>query len=407
MKNYSLLLLLTILGTTQLKAQWTDMLTPSSYHLYTVEAVTNDIIFAGGYGGSLVKTTNAGDNWELVPIGTSNWIKSIHFFNTSDGWLVTSPSSILDSGEVMKTTDGGLNWTTVHNAHMYFSMSWVSQTTGFIGTWEGTIIKTSDGGQNWSQLTAPSTSNIPSLQFLDSQSGFAISTDYYLHKTLDGGITWESFYHPGIRSIFFHDQNNGFCVDSYGRIGKTTDGGETFTYWQSTFIDYKLQDVYFTGASNGYVIGGLDCTNGSCDNKPVILTTNDGGISWTNNTNHPLMGQGIGFYEIDCTPNGTPFLAGSNSVILKKESSVDITDFINEASVLISPNPNSGKFSMNLPESSEYIRVHSASGKIIYEHEIDSFKNIQMNLQTIEKGVYFLSIENENGTYQMEKLILN
>ena len=37
-------------------AQWTDMTTPSIYHLYSIETVTEDLVYAGGYGGAFIKT---------------------------------------------------------------------------------------------------------------------------------------------------------------------------------------------------------------------------------------------------------------------------------------------------------------------------------------------------------------
>jgi photosystem II stability/assembly factor-like uncharacterized protein len=405
MKNY-LILVLIILGASNANSQWTEVVTPSSYHLYCVETVTDDIVFAGGHGGSLVRTTDAGANWESISIGSADWINAIHFSSVTDGWMATS-SGASSSAHLLKTTDGGLNWVSALSADEYTSMSWPSASTGYVGTWSGTVVKTIDGGLNWSTVTSPTTSNIPKIQFLDAQNGFAVSTDYYMHRTQDGGATWESFYHSGIRSVFFQDVNNGFCIDSYGRIGKTSDGGETFTYWQSTFVDYKLQDMHFSGPLTGYVVGGLDCGNGSCVNKPVILTTSDGGITWINDTNHPLVGQTKGLYEIDCTPNGTPFIAGSNSIVLKNDAIAGLPDLNGENSVIVNPNPNAGQFSVSLPNNTQTIRIHSITGKLVYEEQMGQHKKVNIDITTVEKGVYFLSIGFINGTSQRERLIVN
>ena len=404
MKNY-LFLAFVILGSKSAISQWTDMITPASYHLYSIETVTDDLVYAGGSGGSLVRTTDAGESWELVSIGSTNWVKAIHFFNPLEGWIATSSGSST-TAHLLKTIDGGLSWSSALDTDEYSSMSWPTESTGFVGTWNGTVQKTIDGGLNWSSISLPTTNNIPYLQFLNTQDGFAVSTDYYLHRTQDGGSTWESFYHNGIRDIYFSDATNGFCIDSKGRIGKTTDGGQTFTYWQSPFIDYKLEDIIFIGPSNGFVVGGLDCTSGSCITKPVILTTNDGGITWYNDINHPLIGMEKGLYEIDVTPNGTPFIAGTDALVLKNESMVGVSNLSIDESPMVVPNPNSGNFSVSLPNSTRAVQIHSASGQLIYEQKTNIIENLEIVLQEIDGGMYFLLLQFEDGSSHVERFVV-
>ena len=405
MKNYYLFLLI-LLGTGKAHSQWVDMPVPASYHLYAVETITDDIVFAGGYGGSLVRTGNAGSTWESISIGSSNWINEIHFTSAANGWIATSSGSS-NPAQILKSTDGGLTWTSVRDIEEYSSMSWPTPQIGYFGTWSGTIVKTTDTGQTWTILNLATTDNVPQVQFLDTQTGFAVSTDSYMHRTSDGGATWEKIYVPGVRRVFFHDANNGICINAYGEIGRTTDGGSTFTYWQTPFNNYKLLGMNFSSPMRGYVVGGLDCANGNCITKPVILTTNDGGVTWYNDLNHNLLGMERGFYDIDCTPNGTPFIAGSDALVLKNTAFAETPELSGESSLIVSPNPNSGKFSIDLPSNAEYLRIHSTTGELVYERSTEQQKNLEIDIQSMKAGVYFLSLEMNDGTSQTEKLIIH
>lgn len=406
MKNL-LILVLSFLSVNSAFSQWSEMWTPASYHLYAVEAVTDNVVFAGGYGGSLVRTEDGGANWEAIPIGSNNWIKEIHFHNESVGWLATT-SGNSNPADIYKTVDGGFTWTSVRDVEEYSSMSWPTEQIGYFGTWSGTIVKTTDAGQTWSVINLETSNNVYDVQFIDAQTGFALSADDNLHRTYDGGITWEKIHHSGINYFYFKDANNGFCVTSYGQIGTTTDGGATYSYWQSPFVAFKLHDVYFVTPQVGYVIGGLDCTNGSCITKPAILTTTDGGVTWVNDLNHPLVGLERGFYEIDCTPNGTPFIAGSDALVLKHESMVaGVYELSPVPAPVVSPNPNGGSFTVSLPENVETLTIHSTAGKVVYEEEVNQVEILDITLEEMDAGVYFLSIQLTEGRSSVTKLMID
>jgi hypothetical protein len=69
-------------------------------------------------------------------------------------------------------------------------------------------------------------------------------------------------------------------------------------------------------------------------------------------------------------------------------------------SINIYPNPNSGHFNIktNGLTHSE-MRVSDISGKIIYETQIN-FENTLVDLSRLTKGIYFIEIRNEKGTFR-------
>lgn len=404
MKHVVLLLFISL--NASLFAQWVEMITPAIYHHYAIDAVTDDLVYAGGYGGSFVKTTDGGENWEDVGIGMSHWVNSIHFFDEDYGWI-TCQSGGTDTSHVLKTIDGGETWTSMHHDDNYSCMYWLDESTVYVGAWSGKIYFSEDTGETWTVMNTPADANITNVQFFDNLNGVALNTSDEFYITNDGGETWNTFFHYGMYSFQFIDQNIGYCASSGGRIGKTIDGGETFTYYETPFPDYKLFAVHFMDEYHGYVVGGLDCSDGVCTPKPAILSTTDGGETWLNHIDHPYLSESIGFYDITVTPSGIPFLAGSDQVILKNEVFASVDNFDSEGFTFY-PNPSKGIVNASLPAQDLTVVVTSVTGNIVLEVQTNRKTNLQLDLLNQEAGMYFVQLLNANAELiGYQKLTIN
>ena len=85
--------------------------------------------------GNFIKTTNGGLNWSVVPIGITTDLNSIFFINTNLGWAAGA------DGLIIRTTNGGLSWTfqnstTTQNLN---SVSFKSDLVGWVIGNNGTI----------------------------------------------------------------------------------------------------------------------------------------------------------------------------------------------------------------------------------------------------------------------------
>lgn len=376
--------------------QWVNLPNPSSYHLYNIDVVSNEVIFAGGYGGSLVKSTDRGMTWQSKGYGNSNWVTKIQFLDEDNGFVCTQ-SGNSTHGDVYVTHNGGDTWTSLHNLYDYSTMFWHDAQSGIVAGWDGMMLKTVDGGANWTQIVLSTTANIIDVEFVDANIGFAMTTGYEFFRTYDGGNTWSETYVSGIEAFHFRDANNGWVVTYYGKIGKTTDGGNTFTYYQSPY-NFAIRDILFTDDLTGYAIGGLDCTGGNCLQSPILLTTLDGGITWTDNQ-HPYVGQEDGFFEVDVAPNGQPYMSGSNRIIL--------TDFglatgINPAQAIttleVYPNPAQNWVKLSLPHNAAGIQVFNLHGQEIYTQQLSGQAEVVVPVSEWAAGLYFVQIMDENAT---------
>jgi photosystem II stability/assembly factor-like uncharacterized protein len=142
----------------------------------------------------------------LLHSGTTENLRSAHFFNADTGIVVSTLGSIL------KTKNGGLTWvksnpivpTTTDTIVVFNRLYFQNETTGWI---LGTL--------NTKNATGTGTTAKKTL----------------LLKTIDGGVTWENLDFDQTLKTFtriaFFDDLNGYVIGSVGLIYHTIDGGTT------------------------------------------------------------------------------------------------------------------------------------------------------------------------------------
>jgi len=102
----------------------------------------------------MMRTTNGGNDWDTVfnfhsfPSHlTRKDFKDIYIMNEDKAWVV-------GIGFICYTTDKGLNWYYVnHNINgidsSFYTVNFFKDTLGYVACYDGTILKTTDGGLNW------------------------------------------------------------------------------------------------------------------------------------------------------------------------------------------------------------------------------------------------------------------
>ena len=181
------------------------------------------------YGNStIVKTTDGGLNWSIVYTGTG-WISYFHFVDANHGFATVGTGSGTN-GTVLKTTDGGQSWSILNlpapiwGSGVYF----FNKDTGLIGGGPSNIpvsmFKTIDAGANWTPISSPDM--IFKIFFSDYTNGYALSVDNTgagsIIKSVNGGDNWVSESTPtgNYRGLHFLNSNLGFAVGDSGIIIK-------------------------------------------------------------------------------------------------------------------------------------------------------------------------------------------
>jgi len=141
--------------------------------------------------GYIVRTTNAGDSWELVAKN--------HLYDFFDVAFTDSRSGFVVGGEdrnwkayMARTTDGGRGWfsaTIPHQARFLRSICFASSRHGWACGLNGTVVHTSDGGASWQLQDSPVDDTLFDIEFCDTLHGMIAACAGVL-RTTDGGWTW-------------------------------------------------------------------------------------------------------------------------------------------------------------------------------------------------------------------------
>jgi photosystem II stability/assembly factor-like uncharacterized protein len=268
---------------------------PQGNDLIDVKMLDSKTGIAVGWGGTILRTTDGGQNWRLVNIGnllnTFDQYYTLHVTlpDQNNGW-VTGYSTNIDGSEqkglLFKTTDGGITWSdeSINNAG-FSDIQFIDSNNGIViggiavGTSFYDMIRTTDGGNTWiPQLTGGSL-NIPlAVYFSDLNNGTIVGDQGMIKRTTDGGITWiqqNSGTTNYLRDIFFTDLSSGTAVGADGTIIRTTDGGSNWAS-QSSPTPNNIFGVFFTDTDHGWAV----TDSSDADRSSHILHTTNGGANW-------------------------------------------------------------------------------------------------------------------------------
>lgn len=260
----------------------------------------NDIIFLDSLTGfaiasrnvnqdtsSILRTTNGGDNWQIIFTQSSRRFSKIKFANNSTGFISGGNGS--GTPYLYKTTDGGNSWSTVPGATLgnafWGDMSVINVDTIWLtddNSLNGGVFFTSNGGVNWIQQLNIGSSNPNRLYMVNSRIGFIAEDFNYLRKTTNSGVNWTVV--PGadgFLDMHFVDTLTGW--KSYGLMKKTTDGGNSWftqtlpsggqllSSGMGKFSVLNRDTIWGVG---GQIQAGVSTIRG------IIFRTVDGGASW-------------------------------------------------------------------------------------------------------------------------------
>jgi photosystem II stability/assembly factor-like uncharacterized protein len=218
------------------------------------------------YGTKVLTTTNGGTNWiDEPPPGAGRYYTRVFFADSLHGWLCGA------YGDLLMSSDGGIQWheAAIDSGPRWFwpllNLKFFSRQTGYAmgGTWDlaGLLWKTTDGGSNW-MARQVSPEPVYDLHFLDSLHilGIVGDLDYGVSmiNTSDGGTTWNYRFlgMPGLpTALSFRTEYEGWAALGFpGTMLTTTDAGESWTT-VPTPGGIPVYDLVFTDSSTGFAVG--------------------------------------------------------------------------------------------------------------------------------------------------------
>ena len=252
--------------------------------------------FTGGLFPLIRKTTNAGSSWveQTSPQRDSAGFvyPDVFFTDMNTGYIAVTYFTNINHGRILKTTDGGTNWSIVRVGKAIWSIYFINSSTGYAAGYQ-TLLKTTDAGTTWSDKHFPDF--LKDIHFTDINTGYVVGEHGTILKTTNGGTDWVrrkiTPANIGLYGVSFADANTGIAVggwynDTKNIILRTTNAGLNWTEITYNYSTCNLISVRFINPTTGWILG-------LCSQ---ILKTTDGGASWFNQT-APV---GNGVYFTDC-----------------------------------------------------------------------------------------------------------
>lgn len=290
---------------------------PQGNTLNNVDFVDNNTGYSAGTYGTLLKTTDGGAEWTQISSGTDKNLISMCFVSASTGYVGGARQLL------RKTTDAGQTWQNLQlpvqgqwdTAYYVMDINFVTPNTGYVVGFfqlESKIWKTTDGGSLWTTQGTGGANYLKKTYFIDENNGFAFGGPTYSEviKTTNGGASWQSVSQESYiaYSMCFINATTGVYGCADGRVYRTVDGGNT---WNFALCPSSLDitSIHFINATTGFGFG-----SGS-----VYIKSTDAGQSWQEFT------IGVGsinqYFDADMTANGNLHAVGTYGAMIRSTNS--------------------------------------------------------------------------------------
>lgn len=250
-----------ILKTSNSGLNWLVQYTIPGKYMFGLSVVDSKTVIAVGWFETIIKTTDGGENWTEIkngPIGIGHSFDAVYFNNKDTGWVAGSGNLIF------KTTNGGLTFDSVVVSGRFKDFYFRNTNEGLVCGEGGTIHKTENGGLNWIEIFVPvgsQSADFSNLTFVNYNTGYTLGVqNSKIYKTTNFGLKWDSLTRiPStgyMNCIFFSNVNIGWSCGDNNQIYKSTDAG---IIWKrentSQFSPWGYGGLYFASDSIGWSVG--------------------------------------------------------------------------------------------------------------------------------------------------------
>ena len=273
------------------------------WHLQMVDSLTGfaKIENIAGYGDYFWKTTDGGYNWQDITdttlfnkYGPLRGCNGFYFVNKDTGCFGGENSSY-------RTQDGGINWlkmntptiidTNSSNNYKVNSMFFVDDKFGWAACSllidAGFVLKTTDGGINWTTCD-PITGDLYNIHFADSLHGGTVGGSWYYSFVILTNNNFDTISHFYMNewnqlpsSIYYQNDSTIWMSGFPAIIYRSTNGGDLFVEYDTTYatdlMTADIHDFQFFG-NTGYAFSysfllKYNDTLNSAIPEPVIIKT--------------------------------------------------------------------------------------------------------------------------------------
>ena len=396
----------------------------------TVFPASENTAFIAAYktsigNGGIWKTTDAGANWTKVSSSSmyadgDSFCNLVYFFDDNNGFCQGDP--INGEFEMYYTTDAGNSWTPIDGANIddpisgeygYVHGYVAAGNTIWFTTSFGRLYRSTDQGQTWTAHDTP-------------------LNDFGGNNNDSGDVT-------------FKDDNEGWIVRQNGELYHTTDAGDNWTQMTPTY-DWAGSDpnnpnpffgneiVYIPETANTLIVTESDYS------KPFYgsAISYDGGATWTRIINYNFGGDAwyalpyntndndpdnditsmqhtaVDFRDINFGLSGgfsyqndpsNPDSGPSQGIFIYNDDIAGIADETIDG-LSVYPNPASDFVKINTENASlQNVAIFDITGKEVMNLNL-SENNANINVSSLDNGIYLMKITDANNHHQAVKLVI-
>ena len=262
---------------------------------------------AGGFNEMWVlKTIDGGVNWLPLTMPTYfQRLKTVYFTDATTGYVAGGDGTSGGLGKVYKTVNGGTTWSPLNtgvNTNYYNDIFFTDANNGVLGcAIDGTLLRTTNAGVDWTTVINPAgTDAVQEFSFVNTMLGYAAILSGKIIKTTDGGANWtvDGSVTPiisALYSITVPTQSYGATVGLFGFYAELS--GSSGIYDLHNEVDLSVYPNPTTGIITVDIVKSNDYVKATLMNNlgQVILTKE------YNSTNTIKL-------NINESPNGVYFL---------------------------------------------------------------------------------------------------
>lgn len=414
-----LLLFLIITGSAFSQDYWERINSPAVNTINKIFFIDSLKGWAAGDSGIIIFTSDGGLNWDIQNSNISSDIISLFFLNDSLGWTLTQDVSTFPyRTKILSTTDGGNNWLISEYPDeniLFNSIYFIDSLTGFLGGSPVSIVRTIDGGMEWREVELSGTYyDLPVLgfEFFNHQFGFAFGgvRDFVgvVWKTVDGGENWysQAFNPDPIIQIRFLDSLNVYGITYDPELTYTTlvKSSDAGENWDFQELELfgAAYSLSFRTAAEWWSPMGYE----------GFIVTKDSGESWQTIT----LSDSLPVYDICFIDSTKGFAAGGKGAIYKYVPNlVSVKDESEEVlfCYLMQNHPNPFNpvttIKYSLPQDgfvnlSVYNLLGEKVATLINSNQKAGRYEVNFDASGFASGVYFYSIE--AGSFKTVKKML-
>lgn len=204
-----------------------------------------------GAQNKIFKTTDSGINWQQVIINGYNSLfiggefKRMFFLTDEIRWAI-------NSGSVVKTTNGGNDWSVQLYAEILAGIHFSDTRNGWVARSGGGIaqpFRSTDGGINWIEQSSLTFNTTSDIYFRDSLNGFITSSNT-LYRTYNRGLNWQLV---TTGSRFSNIINNNIFLLGV-QVRQSTNSGDNWIEIPE-LSNRELSFIRLNNINKGYAIG--------------------------------------------------------------------------------------------------------------------------------------------------------